>query len=99
MKIPYFKAVVNTVKVQTQKGIIYVHGTVLTVQFLPSGEHKNSDLLLTSNSANIYTKHIELSYHVEPFCILMCKTSNYLVGLHNFFVPCHTPPKFAYILL
>ena len=31
-------------------------GTVLTVQFLPSGEHKNYDHVLTSNSTN--TKHI-----------------------------------------
>ena len=30
----------DTVKVQTQKGIC---GTVLTVEFLPSGEHKNCD--------------------------------------------------------
>ena len=30
----------HTAKVQTQKGI---RGTVLTVQFLPSGEHKNYD--------------------------------------------------------
>ena len=36
-----------TVKVQTQKGIC---GTVLTVQYLPSGEHKNYDHVLTSNS-------------------------------------------------
>ena len=41
------------VKVQTQKGI---YGAVLTVQYLPSGEHKNYDLVLTSNSTN--TKHI-----------------------------------------
>ena len=43
----------HTVKVQTQKGIC---GTVLTVPFLPSGEHKNYDHVLTSNSIN--TKHI-----------------------------------------
>ena len=43
----------HTAKVQTQKGIC---GTVLTVQYLPSGEHKNYDHVLTSNSAN--TKHI-----------------------------------------
>ena len=30
----------HTFKVQTQKGIC---GTVLTVQYLPSGEHKNYD--------------------------------------------------------
>ena len=43
----------HTVKVQTQKGIC---GTVLIVQYLPSGEHKNYDHVLTSNSTN--TKHI-----------------------------------------
>ena len=39
----------HTVKVQTRKGIC---GTVLTVQYLPSGEHKNYDHVLTSNSTN-----------------------------------------------
>ena len=43
----------DTVKVQTQKGKC---GTVLTLQFLPSGEHKNYDHVLTSNST--ITKHI-----------------------------------------
>ena len=43
----------HTVKVQTQKGIC---GTVLTVQYLPSGEHKNNDRVLAANSTN--TKHI-----------------------------------------
>ena len=43
----------HIVKVLTQKGIC---GTVLTVQYLPSGEHKNYDHVLTSNSTN--TKHI-----------------------------------------
>ena len=43
---------INIVKVQTQKGIC---GTVLTVQWMPSGEHKNYDHILTSNSTN--TKH------------------------------------------
>ena len=43
----------HTVKVQIQKGIC---GTVLTVQYLPSGKHKNYDHVLTSNSTN--TKHI-----------------------------------------
>ena len=43
----------HTVKVQKQKDIC---GTVLTVQFLPSGKHKNYDHVLTSNSSN--TKHI-----------------------------------------
>ena len=42
-----------SVKVLTQKSIC---GTVLTVQFLPSGKHKTYDHVLTSNSAN--TKHI-----------------------------------------
>ena len=41
------------IKVQTKKGIC---GTVLTVQFLPSDEHKNCDHVLTSNSTNY--KHI-----------------------------------------
>ena len=45
-------------QVLTQKGIyIHVCGTVLTVQYLPSGEHKNYDYVLTSNSTN-YNKHI-----------------------------------------
>ena len=43
----------RAVKVLTQKGIC---GTVLTVQYLPSGEHKNYDHDLTSNSTN--TNHI-----------------------------------------
>ena len=43
----------NQHTVQTQEGIC---GTVLTVQYLPSGEHKNYDHVLTSNSTN--TKHI-----------------------------------------
>ena len=43
----------HTVKIQTHKGIC---GTVLTVQFLLSGEHKNYDHVLTSNSTN--TEHI-----------------------------------------
>ena len=43
----------ETVRVQTQKGIC---GTVLNCQFSPSGEHKNYDQVLTSNSTN--TKHI-----------------------------------------
>ena len=43
----------STDTVQTQKGIC---GTVLTVQFLLTGEHKKYDHVLTSNSTN--TKHI-----------------------------------------
>ena len=39
----------HAVKVLTQKGIC---GTVLTVQYLPKGEHKNYDPVLTSNSTN-----------------------------------------------
>ena len=42
-------------QIQTQKGI-YVCGTVVTVQYLPSGEHKNYDHVSASNSTN--TKHI-----------------------------------------
>ena len=45
--------VLQKIKVQTQKGIC---GTVLPAQYLPSGEHKNYDHVLTSNSTN--TKHI-----------------------------------------
>ena len=43
----------DTVKIHTQKCIC---GTVLTVYFSPSGEHKHYDHVLTSNSTN--TKHI-----------------------------------------
>ena len=43
----------HAVKVLTQKGIC---GTVLPVQYLPSGEHKNYANVLLSNSTN--TKHI-----------------------------------------
>ena len=43
----------RAVKVQTQKGIC---GTVLTVQYLPSGKHKNYDHVLNLNSTN--TQHI-----------------------------------------
>ena len=39
----------HAVKVLTQKGIC---GTVSTVQYLPSGDHKNYDHFLTSNSTN-----------------------------------------------
>ena len=42
----------HAVKVLTQKGIC---GTVLTVQYLLSGEHKNYDHVLTSNSTILST--------------------------------------------
>ena len=45
----------HTVKVQTQKGIMW-DSIKLTVQYLPNGEHKSYDHVLTSNSTN--TKHI-----------------------------------------
>ena len=45
----------HTVKVQTQKGIC---GTVLTLQYLPSGEHKNYDHVFTSNSTNTTKAYI-----------------------------------------
>ena len=45
------------VKVQTQKGIhVCGSGTVLSVQYLPSGKHRNYDHVLSSDSKN--TKHI-----------------------------------------
>ena len=50
----------HTVKVQTQQGIC---GTVLIVQFLPSGKHKNYDHVLTSNSTKISTFQ-ESNFHV-----------------------------------
>ena len=43
----------HTVNLHTQKGIC---GTVLIVQYLPSGEHQNYDHVLNSNSTN--TKQI-----------------------------------------
>ena len=44
----------HAVKVNTER---HTCGTVLTVQYLPSGKHKNYDHVLTSNSTN-YNKHI-----------------------------------------
>ena len=50
----------HAVKVLTQKGIC---GTVLTVQYLPSGEHNNYDHVLTSNSSILSTFQVN-NFHV-----------------------------------
>ena len=51
----------HAVKVLTQKGIC---GAVLSEQYLPSGEHKNYDHVLTSNSTNILSTFQVNNFHV-----------------------------------
>ena len=51
--------VVLNVKVLTQEGIC---GTVLTVEYLPSGEHKNYDHVLNSKSTILSTFQVNNSH-------------------------------------
>ena len=55
--------ILSKYRVQTQKGIC---GTVLTEQFLPSGEHKNCDHVLTSNLQILSTFQVN-NFHVTMY--------------------------------